>query len=301
VKVFLTGATGVMGRSAVGALLAAGHDVAGLARTSAKARTLAEDGVRPVLGSLFDPDTLTEAFQGCEVVCNLATHIPIGLSALRAHRWRINDRIRTEGSLAVARAARQAGVRRLVQESVSFVYADGGDSWLDETSPLLVTRATEPAAQAETNASAFAGGHRSAVVLRFGAVVGDDPLTRWWLARARAGQPIGIGDPSGWEHVVHTRDVGSAVVAALHAPGGVYNAGAQPVRRGDLADAFATAAGRERATYLPGLLVRLAGERIEPLLRSHRVSSARLADFGGWAPVHAAFSADWLDETRVSA
>jgi nucleoside-diphosphate-sugar epimerase len=301
VKVFLTGATGVMGRAAARALLAAGHDVAGLARTPAKARELAESGVRPALGTLFDPDTLTKAFEGFDVVCNLATRIPVGLAAARPRRWRTNDRIRTEGSLAVALAAKRAGVLRLVQESVSSVYADGGDAWLDETSPLLVTRATEPAAQAETNASAFACAHRSAVVLRFGAIVGDDPLTRWLLERARAGHPIGIGDPSGWTHVVHPRDVGSAVVAALHAPGGVFNAGAEPVRRGDLVAGFAAVAGRESASYLPRLLVRLAGERLEPLTRSHRVSSARLADFAGWMPSHPTFSAEWLDNTRVSA
>ena len=45
--------------------------------------------------------------------------------------WEENDRVRTEASAAIARAAQSAGVRRLVQESIAFVYADGGDAGLD--------------------------------------------------------------------------------------------------------------------------------------------------------------------------
>jgi nucleoside-diphosphate-sugar epimerase len=301
VKVFLTGATGVMGRHAAAALRAAGHAVGGLARTPEKARELTAAGVRPVVASLFDPDALAEAFDGYDAVCNLATRIPVGLSGVLPGAWRGNDRIRSEGSSTVAQAAKQAGVLRLVQESVSFLYADAGDDWVDEGSPLMVTRATEPAAEAETNAAAFACAHRVAVVLRFGNIVGDDPLTRWRLSRARSGQAFGIGDPAGWTHLVHPVDVGTAVVAALHAPNGVYNVGAEPVRRADFMQALAAAAGQPRVTYLPRLLVRLAGERLEPLTRSHRISSERFGDHTGWTPLHSRFSAGWLEEALVAA
>jgi nucleoside-diphosphate-sugar epimerase len=301
VKVFLTGATGVMGRHAAQALRAAGHAVGGLARTPEKARQLSAAGVRPVIASLFDPEALAEAFAGYDAVCNLATRIPVGLSGGLPGAWRSNDRIRTHGSRAVAQAAKQAGVLRLVQESVSFLYSDGGDEWLDEQSPLMVTRATEPAAEAETSAAAFACAHRVAVVLRFGNIVGDDPLTRWRLARARCGQSFGIGDPSCWTHLVHPHDVGTAVVAALHAPGGVYNVGAEPVQRSAFVEAFAAAAGHERAAYLSRMLVRLGGERLEPMTRSHRISSERFGARTGWVPVHSTFSAGWLEDALVAA
>jgi len=301
VKVFLTGATGVMGRQAAEALRAAGHDVGGLARTPEKARVLSDAGVRPVVASLFDPDALAEAFAGYDAVCNLATRIPVGLSGALPGAWRSNDRIRTDGSRSVAQAAKQAGVLRLVQESVSFLYSDGGDEWLDEQSPLMVTRATEPAAEAETNAAAFACAHRVAVVLRFGNIVGDDPLTRWRLTRARSGQAFGVGDPSGWAHLVHPHDVGTAVVAALHAPSGVYNVGAEPVRRTAFAETVAAVSGQPRATCLPRMLVRLGGERLEPLTRSHRISSERFGAYTGWVPVHSTFSAGWLEGALVAA
>lgn len=300
-KIFLTGASGVMGTSAARAMVQAGHDVAGLARSESKAAALAELGVTPVVACLFEPGELAAAFTGYDVVCNLATHVPVGLGALmRPTTWRANDRIRTEGSRAVADAAGEAGVRRLIQESTSLVYADGGDEWIDEQSPLTVTRATEPAAVAETNAMAFAGPGRDAVVLRLGGIMGDDPLTRWRFARARSGQPVGIGDPLGWAHVIHQDDIGTAVVSALSAPGGVYNVGADPVRRQDLNRGFFHAAGQDRASYLPRAVVRLAGYRLEPVTRSHRISSRLFREAAGWQPRHRVFDETWLSAVVVS-
>ncbi len=293
-QVFVTGATGVMGRSVVSALLEAGHDVYGLARTSERAQLLAEAGVEPVVGGLFDPDGLVTAFAGCDVVCNLATHVPVGFAAIRPGAWRVNDRIRSEGSRLVAEAARAAGVHRLVQESVSLVYADGGEEWLDEDSPVVVNRATEPMAMAEAHAQEFAGASRDSVVLRFGGIIGDDDYTRWRLARARAGQPMAFGAPDGWVHVVHAEDVGTAVLSALTAPGGVYNVGAEPVRRRDLAQQLAHAVGRDHSTFLPRPLLRLGGERVELLTRSQRVSSRSYVRTTGWKPRHRELSADWV-------
>ncbi len=296
-KVFLTGATGVMGRHAARALQAAGHEVGGLARNAEKARSLTAAGVRPVVASLFDPDALASAFRGYDAVCNLATHIPMGLAGAMPGAWRTNDRIRTEGSRAVAEAAKRAGVLRLVQESVSWLYADGGDEWLDESSPLMVTRATEPAAEAETSATAFACAHRVAVVLRLGTIIGDDPFACWRLSRAACG----TAQRGGWTHVVHPVDVGSAVVAALHAPNGVYNVGAEPVHREELAEVFCGPARAPRGAYLPRMLMRLGRERVEPLTRSHRISSARFADHTGWMPLQPRFSPAWLDGALVAA
>lgn len=293
-KVFVTGGTGVLGGSAIRALLADGHDVVAAARGADKARALETVGVTPVHVRIFDTRAMTGALRGFDAVCNLATSIPVGRAGMRPGAWRVNDRLRIEGSRAVACAAEEAGIRRLVQESVSFLYADGGDRWITETSPLSVTGALEPAAVAETNALGFAAACREAVVLRFGNLVGPDAATRWLLARARAGRPIGIGAADDWAHVVHPEDAGSAVAAALQAPGGVYNVGADPVRRGAMQAVFAEMVDRDQVANLSKIVVRLGGERLEPLTRSHRVSSTKLHEMTGWKPARPVFQADWV-------
>jgi nucleoside-diphosphate-sugar epimerase len=294
VKVFVTGASGVLGLSAIAALRTDGHEVTGLARNAEKAAQVEAAGATPVEVQLFDVDAVTEAFEGFDAVCNLATHIPVGLSGLRRGAWKVNDRLRTEGSRIVVEAARRACVRRLVQESVSLLYADGGDDVLTEQSPLAVTRAVEPAAVAESNATDFDGASRTAVILRFGQLVGDDAMTRWRLAQARSGRAIGIGDPEGWAHVLHPEDAGVAVAAALAAPAGVYNVGAEPVRRDAMTRVFGEVVGEVDPGFMPKLMVRLAGERLELLSRSQRVSSDRFHEVTGWKPLHHVFDPSWL-------
>lgn len=296
-RVFVTGATGVLGGFAVPALLADGHEVAGLARAPEKAQALESAGAEPVSVHLFDAAALADAFRGFDAVCNLATHIPVGMAGLRPGAWRLNDRLRTEGSRAVATAAKQAGVRRLVQESGSFIYADGGDEWITEDSPLAVTRSVESSAVAETNAAKFACKSRESVTLRFGSLIGDDPITRWMLGRARAGRPVGLGAVDSWTHLVHPADAASGIVAAMHAPGGVYNAGADPVRRGDVLQVVGDMVERAQVSNLSRLFVRLAGERAEPMTRSHRVSSGKLHEVTGWKPAHPVFEQSWLPVT----
>jgi len=295
VKVAVTGATGVIGTSAVRALVAAGHDVVGLARTPQKAALLHDLGATSARTTNFEHEGLVEMFDGCDAVCNVATHIPVGISAAWPGAWRENDRLRTDGVRRVVAAAREAGVRRFVQESVSFIYADHGDGWITEESPLEINRATEPASVGESHLQAYQCGSRHGVALRFGTIVGADGLTRRMLKSARNRRPIGMGSPGGWAHLVHTDDLGSAVVAALNAPSGVYNVGAEPALRADLVQGVADAVGRDSAEFMGPFLRRIAGPRVEPLARSLRVSSEHFIAQTGWTPRRSVFDASWFD------
>lgn len=295
-KVFVTGATGVLGQCAITALTADGHEVTGLARNTERAALVEAAGAKVSTAQLFDLEAMTAALDGFDVVCNLATNIPTGLSGLRRGAWKVNDRLRAEGSRIVVQAAKAACVRRIVQESVSLLYADGGDDVLTEASPLAVTRAVEPSAVAESNVADFEGPSRVAVILRFGQLIGDDAMTRWRLAQARSGRAIGIGDPHGWAHVLHPGDAGTAVASALLAPAGVFNVGADPVRRDELTHVFGEAVGREDPAFLSKLVVKLAGERLELMSRSQRVSSDLFHETTGWKPRYDSFNTSWLSD-----
>ncbi len=295
VRVAVIGATGVLGTSAVTALVSAGHDVVAMARTPEKALLLDALGVTPVVTGLSDHDGLVGLFADADAVCNLATRIPVGLAGVLPHAWRGNDRLRTEGVRRIVVAAREAGVRRLIQESVSFLYADQGDEWVTEDSPIDITRATEPASVAEAQVQEYLCDSRTGVVLRFGLVVGDDPMTRYLLRTAAQGRRIGLGDPEGWLHPLHTDDVGAAVVGALSAPSGVYNVGAEPVLRSEYVQAFAHEVGRDQVGFMSPFMSKLAGTRAEPLARSLRVSSDRFIATTGWSPMHAKFDATWFE------
>jgi nucleoside-diphosphate-sugar epimerase len=231
--------------------------------------------------------------------------VPVGLAGVRPHSWRKHQRLRTEGVATVVRAARAAGVRRFVQESLSLLYADQGDRVVTESSPLAITPATEPAAVAELHVQEYQRGPRTGVVLRFGTIIGDDPFTGWRLHAARNGRPVVLGSPAAWSHPVHTDDLGPAVLAALIAPSGFYNVGAEPVRRATLVRGFQIAAGHpvhrdgRRGSGFPGpVRKRLVSARLEPLTRSLRVSSEHFTAQTGWTPRRARFDASWFDVIR---
>ncbi len=244
----MTGGTGVIGRAAVTALVDAGHDVVVVTRSAAGADAVAAMGAGPVRGDVLDVDGLARAYEGADAVINLATNVPVGHRALVPGAWRRHDRLRTTGVTNVVEAARRAGVRRVVQESVSFMYADQGDEWITETQPgrdHLDDRARRGGGVPRAGLRLRLAGRRRAPVRH--------DRRRRRRRRATGSAPpataarIGIGHPSDWAHVIHTDDLGGAVLASLHAPSGVYNVGAEPVQRLDLVQGYADAAGVESA------------------------------------------------------
>lgn len=291
-KVFVTGGTGAIGQYAVPRLIADGHAVTALARTPEKAAALDRHGAQPAQVSLFDADGLAAAFAGHDAIVNLATAIPSTASYPFRRSWRANDRIRIEGSAAVLKAAQHAGVERLVQESVAFVYADCGDDWIDEDTPVDVFPILEANLAAEQNAHRY----RIGVVLRFGLFYGpgsshsDEMLT---LARRRFG--VQLGPANAYTPTIHLADAASAVSAALSVPSGTYNVcDDEPLTAREFTDAVAAAVGRQPLLRGPGRLARLGGRNTAAITRSQRVSNRKFKAAVDWSPRYPSAREGWV-------
>jgi nucleoside-diphosphate-sugar epimerase len=280
-EIVITGSTGVIGRRAVRAVLAADHHVTGVTRSARGRERLASLGAQAVEADVFDEASLRRAFDGADVVVNLLTHVPRADRMADPAAWQENDRMRTEASAAIARAAQAAGVRRLVQESIAFVYADGGDAWLDEDAPVAGGGVTTTALTAERNARELFDG--DTVVLRFGLFMGPDSgSTQAALATARGGDSIAIGPPGAYRPTIWLDDAAAAIAAALRVPAGTYNvADSEPSTNAEIDAALAAAVGVEA--------LRPRAPQEGPLARSQRVANRRLREASGWVPrVHAA-------------
>ncbi|NJP89022.1 NAD(P)-dependent oxidoreductase [Nonomuraea sp. FMUSA5-5] len=301
-RVFIAGGTGALGRHAVPALVAAGHEVTALARTPGKAAALERQGARPARVSLFDRAGLAAAFEGHDAVINLATAIPSMSRFMSTKALRANHRVRAEGSAAVASAAIDAGVGRLVQESVSMLYRDGGDRWLDEDAPVDHYPLTRGNFAAEASARRFADtGGGAAVVLRLGWFYGPGAAhSEQLFAQARHHVAVVLGRPGGYVSSIHLADAATAVVAALAAPGGTYNVvDDEPLTKRAYADALARAAGAAPWVRGPGRLAYAFGDRLTSLTRSLRVSNARFRTATGWAPRYPSAREGWLATARA--
>jgi len=120
-RIFLAGASGAIGRQLVPMLTKLGHEVAGMTRTPAKAEMLRELGAEPVVLDVYDGPALSEAAAafGPDLVMHQLTDLPDDPARI-AEMGAANSRIRTEGTENLLAAARAAGARRFVAQSIAW-------------------------------------------------------------------------------------------------------------------------------------------------------------------------------------
>lgn len=283
-KVFIAGATGVLGREAVRSLVAAGHEVTGVVRSAEKADLLKGLGAVPIEVDLFDAAAVGRAVRGQDAVCNLTTHIPRPSAYFRRAPWQTNDRLHREASRNLVDAALAAGAARYIQHSVAFMYADGGSGWLTETSPLDPPPHGIAVIEAEEQTRRFASAGGTGIALRFGVFYGPPAQTARDLLRvARLGFVPLPGAADAYVTFIHTNDLGPAVLTALAAPSGLYNVvDDDPLTRAQFGAVLASALGRRRLRIAP-LVRRVMTTRFDYIARSQRVSNQAVKEVG-WTP-----------------
>jgi nucleoside-diphosphate-sugar epimerase len=295
-RVFVTGATGVVGRRLVPLLVAAGHEVTAVARRESSRRALERAGATPVLLDLFSPPAARAALARHDAVVNLATHIPhTTLGVLFRRSWRENDRIRSVASSVLVDAAVSAGAERFVQESFAPLYPDSGDAWIDETAPLQPVAYNRSVLDAERSASRFAGNGRSAVVLRFAAFYGPDAFhVPGFIDSVKKGRIPLPGPPEAFVSFVSHDDAATAAHAALSVPSGTYNvAEDDPLPRGEAFAWLARTVGVGPPAPLPGWVSFLMGPIGALSSRSLRISNRRFRNDSVWRPRYPSVREGW--------
>ena len=177
-RIFVAGASGVIGRVLVGQLVGAGHDVTGTTRSHERTAALEAAGAEPVVVDAFDRHGLIAAVVGArpEVVIHQLTDLttPPGQAIGDAELSR-NARLRQEGTANLVDAVAAAGTRRLIAQSIAWLYADGPPPFTEDD-PLLppeptgavpTRRAVSTLERLVTSDPRFEG-----VVLRYGRLYG---------------------------------------------------------------------------------------------------------------------------------
>lgn len=137
-RIFLAGGSGAIGRRLIPQLVDAGHQVAATTRQPAKAEGLRALGAEPVVVDVFDAGGLRTAVAAAkpEIVIHQLTDLPPGLDPARMGEAIIgNARIRDKGTRNLVEAAKSAGARRLIAQSIAWVYAPGPEPHA-ESDPL---------------------------------------------------------------------------------------------------------------------------------------------------------------------
>jgi nucleoside-diphosphate-sugar epimerase len=297
-RVFVAGATGVLGRRLVPSLVESGHDVTGMTRSGDKQDALRGAGADPVVCDALDREAVREAVLAArpEVVVHQLTAIPPGFNPRRmAEEFAPTNRLRTEGTRHLVDAAVAAGTRRIVAQSIAFAYAPVGDWVKTEDAELYLDapeafRGTVEAVHALETAVLGTDGLEG-VALRYGFFYG--PGTSYAPGGPIAEQvrrrrfPIG-GRGTGRFSFVHLDDACRATIAAVEGgdPGAYNIVDDAPAAVSEWLPAYATAIGAPPPRRLPGWFVRLvAGPyALYSLTELRGASNARARERLGWTP-----------------
>lgn len=284
-RVFVAGATGVLGRRVVPALVAAGHTVTANVRNDAARHAAQAAGARAATVDLFDQRAVHEIGALNDVVVNIATAIPSGARALRPSAWAMNDRLRIDAAANLSAAASTHGCR-YVGESITFPYVDSGEEWIGEEVQRTYFSGNASSVDAEASAQSVTDSGVIGVMLRFAMFFADDSA-HIGTYRSMADRGVfGLTGRLGARiSFVHVDDAAAAVVAASDAPPGIYNvAEPDPVTRDAHSRALAASVGRRKLRGVPASAVRLGGAALDSVSRSHRISSASLSAVTEWQP-----------------
>lgn len=291
-RVFVAGATGAIGRPLVRLLLEAGHDVTAMTRSPERAAALRDQGVEAVVADALDAGATTSAIVAArpEVVVHQLTEIPARIDLRRAERdMAATSRLRRETGPTFARAAREAGARRLIAQSIAFVTRNEGPAVLDESAPL---RADSEIARsvAALEAAVLGADGAEGVVLRYGYFYGPGtaygPGGSFAEDARRRRLPI-VGSGAGLSSFVHVDDAAAATVLALdHGAAGVYNVTDDaPVAQREWARLLADAAGGRPPLRVPLWLARLAaGPAVAGAVEARGASNAKARRELGFVP-----------------
>ncbi|WP_414586128.1 NAD-dependent epimerase/dehydratase family protein [Scytonema sp. PCC 10023] len=249
-KIFVAGATGAIGRPILDQLLARGHNVVALTRSPERAQSLVEQGIEPAIADVFDAESVKAAVIRAqpEVVIEQLTALPRtytreSMNATAA----LNTRIRSEGGGNVLAAAKAAGVRRFLKQSMAF-WGIPGAGLADEETPLSLDASPAVAADArlviETERRLLQTPDLEGIALRYGFFYG--PGT-WFNSDGDVGQQVRqqqlpiVGNGDGVWSWIHIEDAAVATVAAAEQgnPGVYLIVDDQPLAVRDWLPAFA--------------------------------------------------------------
>jgi len=296
-KVFVAGASGVIGRPLLRQLVAAGHEVTGTTRREGRMEEIRAAGATPVRCNAFSMDDLEKALRRAapEVVINQLTSLPHKYNPRKASFYAETDRVRGEGGHNLVEAARAVGARRFLTQSIAFLYAPEGDWVKDEDA-----RPFEDAPGHFRSAVEAMLGHEREVVecadfeglvLRYGQFYGPGtyyaPAGHIGREVRRRRFPV-VGSGTGTVSFLHVSDAAAATVAALDrgAPG-IYNVvDDDPAAIKQWLPVYAEALGAKPPRRVPVWIAKIAagGAVAQMAVELRGASNAKAKAELGWQP-----------------
>jgi nucleoside-diphosphate-sugar epimerase len=297
VKVFVAGASGVIGRQLVPRLVAAGHEVHGMTRSNSKRGLLEKLGAVPVVADALDPDQIAEAVGSArpDVIVHQLTAIGEVNTRKMEKSFEATNRLRTSGTDHLLSAGQAVGVKKFVSQGHVMSYARTGGPVKSEDDPYDASPPKQMRANLDAlkhmEAAVLGARWTEGIVLRYGWFYGPGTSLApdgEQCELIRKGKFPQVGDGGGVWSFVHTADAAEATVAAIERGArGVYNvADDDPAEVAEWLPFLAQRLGGKKPMRVPTWVGRLAaGEAGVVLMTELRgMSNAKAKSELGWRP-----------------
>ena len=294
-RVFVTGATGALGRHLVPGLGAAGHEVTATTRTPGKVAQLRAAGAEPVILDGLDREAVIAAVRAAapEVI----VHEMTALAGMRSFRnpdklFAATNELRTRGTDNLLAAGARAGTRRVIAQGYAGAGPDkpSGGALKTEEDPLdwrPISSAVQGRAAIRHVEETVPAEVPEGIVLRYGTFYGPGASDLLLEAVRKRQVPV-IGGGTGVWSFIEVTDAAAATIAAVgHGAAGVYNVvDDDPAPVADWLPYLAQVAGAKPPLRVPAWLGRLlAGQFVVAQMTSSRGSSNQKARKElGWVP-----------------
>ena len=308
-RVFIAGATGALGVPVVKLLVAAGHDVTGLTRSERKTAAIERLGATPAIGDVLDSDATDRAVRAAkpDAIVSLLTRLPKN-GPTSARHMKPNARVHREGTANIVRAARQAGVERLIAESVIFRYGYGDLPPMlteDDPPPETLPEGVPPEALSGVKALEESVLGAGGIVLRYGLFYGASAGHVRFMSKMLKRRMMRLpGEERGALSWIHLDDAATATVAALDRgrPGEVYNiCDDEPASFHAFTREMAEAIGAKQPGSIPVSVIRVVMPYLAlAMTGTVTMSNAKAKRELGWAPRYPSIR-EGFNEMRRSA
>lgn len=316
-KVFITGATGVLGKRIVTELRRRDHEPVGLVRDDAGRKVVEDCGGTPIEADLFDADSLTDAADGADAVVHAATSLPTKTKT-SAEDWEANDHVRVDGGRTALEAAKRVGADQFLTHTVVWAFRNEDGSSFDASAAPNTDRTTASAVEAEQMISDEIAGHEiDATILRYGWFYGPESgQTQNIAENLLAGDlPVigrGLTGRKGETTVslIHTEDAARAMASAIEAraTGTWHVVDDEPVTTDDLFAEFARRLAVDEPGRIPAWVAKffVGGDMVQFLTNSFPTSNEAFKDAVQWQPKYPTYRRGlkstvetWLETNRL--
>ena len=296
-RVFVAGATGVIGQYLVPALVAAGHEVTGTTRSTAKAAALQAAGATPVIADGLDRRAVLDAVKAAQP--DVIVHQMTALASMRSYRnfdkeFAVTNELRVKGTDYLLEAAREAGTRRFIAQSFTgWNNARTGGPVKTEQDPLdpdPVPATRQSMAAIRHVEETVPGAVPEGLVLRYGPFYGHGASDSMLDVVRKRQMPVIGGGAGIWSFCEITDAAAATAAAVTRGAPGIYNiVDDEPAPAAQWVPFLARCLGAEAPQEIPASLGRqLSGEFLAAQMTIARGSSnAKAKRELGWAPRYA--------------